>query len=95
MDEEKSLKSGTLDQVARLLEDVVPHYAALYQSGNYRMRPDDIKRIAGYLQRIRVSHSLLRDTLKLFEAIAERPDASEIMSRIEKSQQKHHENVQS
>lgn len=93
MDDEKSLKFGVLDQVARLLEDVVPHYARLYETGNFRMRPDEIKRIAGYLSRIRASHSLLRDTLKLFEAIAERPDAAELLERIARAQP-HEKNIQ-
>lgn len=68
--DEKIKFYGALDVSARMLDDIVPELEALWQGGNYHMKPEELKRIAGYLSRIKVSHSRLRDTLKLFERLA-------------------------
>ena len=77
---QKKIQWGQLDMIARLLEDMVPEYAEIWNSGEVRMRPEDCKRLASYLGRIRISSSKMRDTLKLFEALAKQPGAQIIIS---------------
>lgn len=82
----QKISFGTLDACARMLDDLAPEFAQLWNEGEARMRPDDIKRVAAYLGRIRISSSRLRDTLKLFEALAKQPGAAVIISSISRNE---------
>ena len=73
---------GRLDQIAFMLEQIAPHCASLYNGGRYRMTPEECKRMAEELSRIRVSHSQIRDVLKLFEELAKRPAFPELVHRV-------------
>lgn len=75
---------GRLDAVAFALEQIAPVCAGLYNGKRYRMTPEECKAMALALSRIRVSSSQIRDVLKLFEALAQRPDMPEIVQRVEK-----------
>lgn len=63
---------GQIDQIARMLEEVAPVMEHLWNGGHHRMTRKETERLAGYLSRIRVSHSRLRDALKAFETLAEK-----------------------
>lgn len=65
----KTLPNGRLESIAHEMELVQDHLLKLWDCQTYRMRSGDIKRMAEYLTRIRISHSRMRDTLKLFEAL--------------------------
>ena len=62
--------NGQLDMAARALELAAENLAHVWDEGRLRLKPEEIKRIARYLSRVRVSTSRVRDALKLFEAIA-------------------------
>lgn len=69
MPEKNNYHFGEIDQCVRILEMIAPSYEKMWEAGVYRMRPEDIKRLGEYLSRIKLSHSRLRDTLKLFEQL--------------------------
>lgn len=73
---------GKLDAIAFALEQIAPVCASLYNGGRYRMTPEECRAMAHALGRIKVSTSQMRDVLKLFEAIAKRPDLPEIVQRV-------------
>lgn len=79
MNENKLKIFGRLDQITRMLEEVAMEYGKLWEHGEYRMRPEDIRRLAKYLSQIKLSHSAMRDTLKLFEELMKYvPDAKHL-----------------
>lgn len=73
---------GQLDAAARVLESALEELKLSWDDGEYRMRHDDCKRLAEYLSRIEVSTSAMRDTLKLFEALAKKPQAQLLLKTI-------------
>jgi len=69
MDRNKSISWGQLDQITRMIEIANKELTDLWDNGAYRMTPEECKRLASYLTSIRISHSTMRDSLKLFEAL--------------------------
>lgn len=67
--EEKISFWGALDVTARTLEDLTEPFQALYDKGDYRMRPGDIHRMLVYLKRIHQSEVKIKKTLSLFKKI--------------------------
>lgn len=60
---------GSLDVASRAMEDIPEGFEALYAGCQYRMRPEDIKRMKKYLSRLSVAQSKIKLTLKKFEVI--------------------------
>lgn len=69
MRENKITFWGGLDTSSRTLEDISPKFKNLWDSGEYRMKPEDIKRMAGYLNRIKAELEKQQRVLSLFEQI--------------------------
>ncbi len=59
-----------------MLEEIAPQLEELWENGACRLTTEEIKRIAAYLHRVHISRSRIRDTLKLFEAIAQKHPAT-------------------
>lgn len=60
---------GPLDVACRSLEDIHNKLVESWNSGEYRLRPHELERVAQYLMRIEVSHSGMRDTLELYKSL--------------------------
>lgn len=60
---------GTLDTAARTLEDIPTPLMNLYNRGEYRMRPDDVKRMEAYLKRIATSTKQIKAVAALFKQL--------------------------
>lgn len=81
-DPDARMPIGKLDAFAFAIEQIAPVCAQLYNGGRYRMTPEECRAMAQALARIRVSTSQMRDVLKLFEAIAQRPELPQIVERV-------------
>lgn len=66
---ETKIKWGSLDVAARTLEEVPMPLQSLYDSQEYRMKPEDVKRLESYLKRYNQQIVKIKSTLKLFKAI--------------------------
>jgi len=84
---------GPLDVAVRSVEEIHDVLARSWNGGNYRMSRAECERLAQYLVRIEVSHSEMRDTLKLYEHIAKRPDAPKLISNLLSTNNEQHENT--
>lgn len=60
---------GTLDVAVRTVEDIPQPFQQLWDKAEYRMRPDDVKRLKKYLTRMAVAEKKVKATLKLFEGL--------------------------
>lgn len=58
---------GTLDVAARTLEGIPGSFAELWKGAQYRMRPDDVKRMKTYLSRLAAAEKEIKATLKMFD----------------------------
>lgn len=83
---------GAIDQIARMLEEVAPQCEALWDDGHYRMNKQEVRRLAIYLSRIRVSSSRMRDALKAFETLVDRNPI--VLRKIAKLETKTEEQIQ-
>lgn len=82
MPEPKRVPWGELDVLARSIESVANECIEQWNTGEIRLTPEECKRLASYLSRVRVSHSKLRDTLKLFESLVQHSKAQTIIEKI-------------
>jgi hypothetical protein len=70
MNESNTVKFwGTLDTSARTIEDIPEGFRSLYDQGEHRMRPEDVKRMKKYLTRLSVAEKKIKETLRLFEKL--------------------------
>lgn len=60
---------GALDVSARTLEGLTDEFQRLYDNGNYRMRPEDVRRMGILLRRISAANRKVGGTLKQFKAL--------------------------
>lgn len=60
---------GTLDVAARTVEEIPPKFDELWKAGQYRMRPEDVKRMKAYLSRLATAERKVKATLKMFDSL--------------------------